>query len=459
MMRVTYNVVHEDQVLISSINKRVHLTVESPRVKTNTKFLEHVIDSKGNPTSMIIASQNDNLLVSHNNGDDWETIELGIEVDKCFTTNNDFHILYCKDDESIKVYSPDWRQLKVFTGISNPWHGSWSIDQAPNGVLMWAEYTYSDSILRVHRSKMDGLEWEQVFQESGGGIDKPAEGRIRHFHTCQKDPYQNGVWYLSSGDTEFQCRMWKTEDDGNNWEEIEFNKDGISGFSDIKQINPKLWRRTAEFIDRDHIFYPTDDHLFNSGSKLVLLDKRALGSPRIIGDLGNNEMRNFVYVEDGWNLAISESKNDRDSIFLSLCHSTHGAIQLSSIPNEKSLKSNVCNSISSLKSLNGKFWSFHDGIAIRNRPKILRWKIEFYDILVKQDYKIAEVEKEESRGQIIDQLVGYPETTDPKELMRKGRAFVSPQIPDGRNLAIERIIEDAKNRGLLFKSPYNHRKG
>ena len=87
MMRVTYNVVHEDQVLISSINKRVHLTVESPRVKTNTKFLEHVIDSKGNPTSMIIASQNDNLLVSHNNGDDWETIELGIEVEKCFTTN------------------------------------------------------------------------------------------------------------------------------------------------------------------------------------------------------------------------------------------------------------------------------------------------------------------------------------------------------------------------------------
>ena len=43
---------------------KVRITIEVPRVLTNTVFLEHVEDISGQPTETLIAKQKENILFS-----------------------------------------------------------------------------------------------------------------------------------------------------------------------------------------------------------------------------------------------------------------------------------------------------------------------------------------------------------------------------------------------------------
>ena len=430
---------------------KVRITIEVPRVLTNTVFLEHVEDSSGQPTETLIARQEENILFSKDFGRNWEKCDIGFVPEKCFTPSSGNHILYCSEKESISVFSHDWNLIGESYGFPHPWHGSWSISESSDGTIMWGEYAYADDNLAVFRSSNDGLDWEKVLTISGGGED-PHGGKIRHFHTCLSYPDTPGRWLLSSGDTDSQCRMWETSDNGSNWSEISFEEDKIISSKSTRIVTPKLWRRTAERYSGDYIIYPTDDNHQKTGSRLVRMDRGNPQVAEIIGHLGPNEIRNFVEIDKGYFISISESKNDKSAIFVYLCHPKLGSTPLLEIPNEMNLKSNGCNSISSKSAIDGVFWSFQDGIAIRKKPKIMKWSVNL-------DYSDEVESNVEYNKPIQKNQELYPTPTMPKEALEKELPFIDPTNPSRRGLPIEKILERATFDGIYGLPIYNPEKG
>ena len=444
-----YNTIIEETPEINWTKGTVRVKIEYPRILTNTSFLEHVTDIFGNPTNMLIAKQTNEILTSDDFGSNWEKFDIGFNPEKCFTLSNGNHLLYDSEGKSLVLLSNKWEKISETGGFPYPWHGTWSIGESPDGTIIWGEYAYSDDSLSVFRSTDGALNWQEVLTVSGGGED-PKAGKIRHFHTCQNDPSSSGKWLISSGDTDSQCRMWSSTDDGISWSEITFEPDDISGTENRRIVSPKLWRRTAETIVNHSIIFPTDDNHYSTGSRLVKMDRENPSKAEIIGHLGPNEVRNFVQIEDGFFVSISESKNEKDSIFVHLCHPEFGATPLLEIPNELKLKSNFCNSISSKKAINGVFWTFQDGIAIRKKPKIMRWTVSLEDSIQnsEESYGTSAIEQNSNQE-------SYPETLSPSEAIRNESPFISPIDPSRRDEQIDQILERATQDGIFNLPRYD----
>ena len=449
-----YQTIFEEARPIERLNNVVRVKVDAPQTLTNTLFLEHVTRVDGSPTEIIIARQGEDIFQSNDYGESWGKFNLGFIPERCFTVSDGSHIIFSSEYNSLKLYSPEWEVIHEIGGFPHPWHGSWSIDESSLGTIVWGEYAYSDSTLSVFRSTNRGLEWEKVMTVEGGG-DDPHSGYIRHFHTCQNDPTDPNRWTLSSGDTDTQCRMWSSNDDGKSWTEISFVPKKISGLDNPRLVSPKLWRRTSEKDLGDRIIFPTDDNHTKTGSRLVVVDKNDLERAEIIGKLGPNEVRNLIDVGNNFFVTISESKNDKNSIYVHLCHPEHGSFPIMEIPNELKLKSNGCNSISSKSGIGGVFWTFHDGIAIRKRPKILRWTVTLEDDDEGQNDEPSDNNAlPQTESESFDSA--YPEPPSPKKSSRDALPFVNPVDPAQRNLAIDELLERAVQDNLVGLPPYDY---
>ena len=444
-----YNVIIDQSRHIDWLGSKVRLIVESPRVLTNTIFLEHANEVSGKPTDLLIAKQTNEILESNDFGNSWKKFGIDFSPTKCFTVSNGNHILYNSENDSLVLFSDKWELISEAPGFPHPWHGSWSIDESPDGTIIWGEYAYSDVSLSVFRSTNGGLDWDKVLTVEGG-VEDPFGGKIRHFHTCTWVSSEPGKWLVSSGDTDDQCRMWSSEDDGLSWTEVIFDSDQVLGADNPRIITPKLWRRTAEFANKEFILYPTDDNHSMSGSRLLKMDLEEPQKAQIVGHLGPNEIRNFINLGDDLFVSISESKNNKNSIFVHLCHPDLGASPLIEIPNELKLKSNVCNSVSSRSAIDGVFWTFQDGIAIRKKPKILKWSISFGNNDGDSDDGDSVIS-----GQPVPPPYSYPEPLLPKEALRDDLPFISPTDPSRRDHNIDQILEMASKDGIFELPPYD----
>ncbi len=343
-------------------------------------FFEHIPAFKTNGGDMgrVITQKSTEILQSDDLGISWQGYDIERTYDRCFTLASGTHLLQ-NNSGTISRFDQEWRHLgDVETGLF-PWHGSWSIDEnVSNRTVIWAEYPYAAPWIKVWRSVDDGKTWQIVFKQKGQSLN-PAGGEVRHFHTCQHCTTKKGRWYLSSGDTENQSKLWISEDDGATWAEIRLST--IDGMPDSipQHLHGRLLRFTSLIQTETHLIYPTDDTFRGHGALVVALEKADPSNATVFaGDCGQNEVRNIVRVSDRYALAFSESKVDLTQVHVSLVDLEQFEVHpLTRIENTSRLKSNFMNSISSTTSEHGVFFSYSDNTIFnpQGNTRFLRWDV------------------------------------------------------------------------------------
>ncbi len=354
-------------------NKRVEIYLEVLPIRTNTMFLERT-------DRELISAQGDRVMVSRDGGVRWNDVLAGKEFKKCFTTLDGTHLLQ-GDTGTIYRYSGSWRSLSFIETGSYPWHGSWSIDQnAATKTIIWCEYPYCAETVNVWRSTDDGKSWRVCFSQIGHSSD-PKSGSLRHFHLVQKCSSVESRWYLSSGDTERQSRFWVSNDDGESWQEVLLGSVG-GNYKDIPStMLGKLYRFTSMIQTDDKLVWVTDDTFNGVGAKFCIVRKDRLGDINVVkGDCGKNEIRNLIQIDDRYGLAVSEAKLDIDFVYLTLIDFLDESVVWSGkLKNERKVKANFMNGVSSRFSVGGEFFFRSDNKVIYPSSMTMKGKVHIRD--------------------------------------------------------------------------------
>jgi hypothetical protein len=362
--------------LTLSGGQKFTLSAERLPVKTNTIFLEQVYaPSEGQSYS--IGQSGAEIIIFEPSGKTTSRIDIGTEVRKCFTSASGHHLLQ-ENSGDIHRYDPSWQFVGTAKTGQFPWHASCSIGQSPgSGVIIWAEYPYAADEIKVWRSEDDGCTWSVCFVEMGAGED-PKGGNIRHFHTVQPCSTYEGRWYLSSGDTRDQCRVWVSDDDGLSWRELsELSYEGDLPEA-LNILDRKKLLRFAGYIQlTDRIIWVTDDALNGLGARLCWILKDDLSTVHVAPDsCGSNEYRSIVKVSDEIGIAISEAKLQLDAATVAIINLKQCRIEgVLPIINQRKTKSNFTNGIAAQFALNdGTFYTQSDNIVLSPSSKITKWQ-------------------------------------------------------------------------------------
>jgi hypothetical protein len=388
---------------------RVVVSLTLPSGANTGRFGEHVWDElKQESTPMVIAVYSDGVAVSEDNGFEWRHISLpdvkGLNVRSCFTTSAGTHLLHAiKDaDENLVLlrFSSDWTLLDRQELARSSWHARGAIGER-GGVLMFAEYPDNTSKYkvedggelgpedeallssRVYRSIDDGETWSVVFEKDWR--------EIRHFHTMVPDPYETGVWWLSSGDRHKECRVWRSGDGGVNWQEAT-NPEPQVELGPVQHLAQACHRQTDVYITRDELFWGADDWLGGATGELEDLLGRRTGSrffvspkserldPKLVGWAGN-PVRTLTDVGPAL-IATTEAKHisriGNPQVFLISKENFSLSTELFRVPNFRDGGCGFTYSRASRAARDGIFYSHRSEKDVFDRPgNILRWQVEF----------------------------------------------------------------------------------
>ncbi len=157
-----------------------------------------------------------------------------------------------------------------------------NIDSIPSAdyskrITMFAEYAQdAQSVVNVWKTTDKGATWNSVFTQTGNnGV--VYSGEIRHFHTLAVDPHTKH-WWLSSGDGDPQCKIWRSTDDGENWTLL---------------FQGSQRERVCSFVfEEDYIYYGMDSAQSTTDhSKIVRINKTTLERE----DIATVDMGHAVY--------------------------------------------------------------------------------------------------------------------------------------------------------------------
>lgn len=144
-----------------------------------------------------------------------------------------------------------------------------SIDSAwasPNAVVMFGEYGGdTETELKIWKTDDRGAHWTAVFTQPGIAAGGDC---IRHFHTCQVDPF-TGHWWVTSGDEDAQCKIWKSEDVGATWT--------------LQDSGTQELRNCGMVFENDYIYYAMDTPSSLVQTKIFKFTKDGLPNREIIG--------------------------------------------------------------------------------------------------------------------------------------------------------------------------------
>lgn len=344
-----------------------------------TYFLEHVYDTvAGKASSQIIAASRDHIRVSDDMGRSWRSIALPErgQYCRCFTARSGRHLLLRDgDDGGVHLFDRNWAYLGRREPSRLPWHGTWSVDQSRAGTIMFAEYGHEGGMMRVLRSEDDGDTWNVAFETLAEVKHLTEPNAIRHFHTCQADPFEAGVWWLSSGDIHTQNKLWSSRDDGVTWNEVlrEHSPEAVDRVPERRQRH--LNRHTAEVFTERFIYWATDDNLA-SFARLVRSPRSLEPGPiEAVTTLSRNEARSFFPLGDGLYGVISEAKHDVSHAQL-FCLDLEGTLLVRfDLPNPSLRASGFCRSRSSRAALDGVLFSFTDGQMVEPGTQLLKWQV------------------------------------------------------------------------------------
>jgi ubiquinone/menaquinone biosynthesis C-methylase UbiE len=390
---------------------------ELPDSLTGMDFAEHIIDSAtGSPTKTVVLCGTGSLCVSDDLGESWRTIQTkGFEDYRwwnCFTTSTGRHIVQSlgwqgtndpvtdpDKHAALLLFDQNWQCIGRTSAGNASWHGSASIGES-GGVIMFAEYHNNSERYKpdfkekqqeyikslrpnaIWRSTDDGISWHKVLEFS------PLE--IRHFHTVIPDHFLPGTWWASSGDRVDESRVWRTDDNGDNWIEVTNPYPDIC--LPIMSEKLKCHRYTDAIIEKDSIIWGADDYLGSlsaldetlplserTGSRIYISPKTSPLLPRELGIIGH-PIRKFVDVGPGW-IIFTEAKEAsiglRPQVFL-LFKNSFLLVKLMELENWRNVATGFTYSRGSKVAYNGCFFIyrshfdvFDDGI------RCLKWQVKF----------------------------------------------------------------------------------
>ena len=323
--------------------------------------------------SRLLAKSSRMLWQSTDAGESWEVLApLNVEYISHAFSLKDGSTLVAADDSHILHLAPDGGVINKYSDQRyHPWHGSQGIGQSTSGVVMFAEYPRNSGEyplgtafpLNVWRLQPDKNCWESVLSQVGA-INPSVGQDIRHFHICAPTGLKPGQWLVSSGDVSSQIRLWISNDDGDNWREININE------SCLFYIPSEEKQRVARFTSfsttsQGSLIWGIDDTVSYQDSRVSLLmmahpKKRWLEFHKI-GTLGLNASRNIINLGNDLFLTISESKYDILGIYFHLIDMQSGEINRFQLPNSTRIPQTVTLSIASLGTDSGWFYFEADG--------------------------------------------------------------------------------------------------
>lgn len=215
-------------ILLNALGKRIFDEVPGKtEVTKNTQTIDrplydkHILDvgviGYGMGRLYGLGSDGKKLLTSTNEGDTWTQVaETSSNWTTAYAVNNGVFIATTSSGDIYRSVNGT-----SFTKVDLGEIGSLAIMYSgiahKGNTIVMAEYTIRESgTCRVITSLDNGLMWSVSLSQS-------IPGQVRHFHSVDLNP-SNGLFYLTSGDSDEQTKWW-TSSDGLNWTQIE----GIRG--------------------------------------------------------------------------------------------------------------------------------------------------------------------------------------------------------------------------------------
>ena len=125
-----------------------------------------------------------------------------------------------------------------FYGFLGNKPGHQGICVTPNGTIFFGEYSLNPERLydtKLYRSCDNGLTFEPCLT-----LDKTT---VRHIHFVKYDLFEKAV-YMGTGDEDFECKLYKSVDDGDTWE--------------IVGEGSQNWRAIGVCVQKDFLLWGTD---------------------------------------------------------------------------------------------------------------------------------------------------------------------------------------------------------
>ena len=149
-------------------------------------------------------------------------------------------------------------------------------------VIIFGEYAHSycepvESV-RAWKTTDRGATWTQIksFTANNG---TGGSGEIRHIHGLRIDPFTND-WWLCSGDSDSQCRVYRSQDSGDTWEQI------VSG---------SQHERTTSFVfEQDYVYFGMDSPDYFLDSDIYKINKNTLEKTKVCSVYGNYAIYNLT---------------------------------------------------------------------------------------------------------------------------------------------------------------------
>ena len=401
----------------------VGLTLSTPTIPEDARgvdFAEHAIDAtSGKATDTVIAVKKGGILLSNDLGETWEyreTPETGdVRLWNAFTLANGHHLIQglgpteptdSPDDPEFQAeifhYDQDWQFLSRAKPSISHWHGTRSIDQRGD-TIMFAEYTENGTPYRadfearreelshlcrnsrVFRSTDDGNSWDVTFEMPWT--------EVRHFHTVAADPFDAGVWWLSSGDRAEESRVWRSADDGITWMDVTSKHVGLPAHPRFAGHRQSAFRYTDLAITPDALIWGSDDWLGNvrqpdedasmanrGGARLFVAAKTVPLEPTAVAYIGN-PVRSIIDVGPCY-LVATQAKYapilPRPQLYLVSKMDPSLCAEIGTIDQFTSGGTGFTYSRASRISKNGRFFSYRAyNDVFRGGPRILQWDIVF----------------------------------------------------------------------------------
>ncbi len=147
----------------------------------------------------------------------------------------------------------DGKIKSVFQGYVGNKPAHQGVCVTPQGTIFFGEYSVNldhSNETRLYRSTDNGITFETV-------LTFPKT--VRHIHFVKYDPYEKCLW-LGTGDTDEECRLMRSNDNGDNWE--------------IVGEGSQDWRAIGVCFDEKYLIWGTDAGSVPDQNHLVRMDRK-----------------------------------------------------------------------------------------------------------------------------------------------------------------------------------------
>lgn len=324
------------------------------------------------------------VLVSYDNAKTWSIyldlsniLQIDQRVVRLFARSEVF-VIQTKEPCETLVFDYKFCLLSKDRLGSYGWHGSQGISESATGVIMFSEYQtgHEDNegqvcVWRLKPPYDNG--WERVLVKRVG---RYPNGEVRHFHTCISAPEFQSRWYVSSGDKSDHCKIWLSENDGDNWELLSLSSEEDKCHElGIVDIN-RLVRFTSATFLGEKLIWATDDSLGIDRSAVVIADiESGVANLEIASLLDVNLARNIIRLPAGF-FVICEAKHLPETVFAYLLDDLGKLLGRYEFYNVHGKASPVTNSMGSKAAVDGEFFLPNLGVLTKNKGGLLKVSIK-----------------------------------------------------------------------------------